>query len=446
MSHDPRAHVGLGRRGFLRGAVAACTAATASAFVPWRSLIAQTAEERRFVALNFEGGWDVLLSGDPRDPARTYGAELNLGTNQLATQYREPFSVTMGGRSVLLGATMRSLQRHCDVATIFRGVNMNTVAHDVGKAYVNSFMPPAKSAVRGDSLGALMSSATRHSDLVVPSISVGMPAYNASLGPDFVPLSLSRVTDVRDLLRPTRPLFDDDVADLLVQFQAESGSCIGSAYPGPRVDQQLSDSRERVRTLFDRRLEAQFDLDALTALKRRYGYPNGTNATDPRVRAAVAWQVLSTEISRTVTVTLQTNLDQHKDWAANHPGRLQAGFDAMAVLLDDLRGDDPNLDHTTVVAFSEFARTPRINGDGGRDHWFASSILVFGGNLRRGVFGETVENTLGLRNVDPVTGRASASGFVVRPEHIGATLAQAAGLDPAPFRVPVLESWIGGAS
>ena len=35
---------------------------------------------------------------------------------------------------------------------------------------------------------------------------------------------------------------------------------------------------------------------------------------------------------------------------------------------------------------SEFGRTPRINPSGGRDHWGrASSVLLFGGGLKRGV-------------------------------------------------------------
>lgn len=445
MNHSHK--TGFGRRGFLRGACAACAAAGASSVVPWHTLLAQPLTERRFVGLNFEGGWDVLLTADARDPSRSYGAELNLGTNLLPAEYRDPISVRIGGREVLWGAAMRELVRHADVATIFRGVNMNTVAHDTGRAYVNSFVPPAGTSVRGDSLGTRMSSGVRRDDLVVPSVSFGVPAYNNTFGAELTGLGLSRVTEVRDLLRPTAPMFDDDVSALLAQFQDESGSCVGEAYSGPRLDGQLEDSRARMRELFDRRLDAQFDLEAQRALKMRYGYANGTNANDPAVRAAVASQLLATGLTRTVTLTLQGNLDQHQNWATQHPQRLSQAFEAMAVLLDDLRETDPNLENTTLVAFSEFARTPRINGSQGRDHWFANCFLVFGGNLKRGVVGETVEETLGLRAINLDTGRASDSGIVLRPEHIGATLAAATGLDPEPFRVPALDAWIeGGAS
>nr|MCH9680292.1 DUF1501 domain-containing protein [Deltaproteobacteria bacterium] len=139
----------------------------------------------------------------------------------------------------------------------------------------------------------------------------------------------------------------------------------------------------------------------------------------------------------------QRSLDTHgPEWATNQPTRLEAGFNALAALLTDLRQTDPNLDHTTVTVFSEFARTPGINGRGGRDHWFAGSVLVFGGGLRRGVCGATVEQTLGLAAVNLETGLPDPDGKVLLPEDIGATLAAAAGLSPEPFRVDPLEAWI----
>jgi uncharacterized protein (DUF1501 family) len=47
------------------------------------------------------------------------------------------------------------------------------------------------------------------------------------------------------------------------------------------------------------------------------------------------------------------------------------------------------LDQTLVVAAGEFGRTPRINRDGGRDHWAGvNSMLLAGGGIKRGhIFG-----------------------------------------------------------
>jgi hypothetical protein len=55
-----------------------------------------------------------------------------------------------------------------------------------------------------------------------------------------------------------------------------------------------------------------------------------------------------------------------------------------SALLEDLaqRG---LLDETLVVVMSEMGRTPRINGNGGRDHWtFCYSVVLAGAGIRGG--------------------------------------------------------------
>jgi hypothetical protein len=62
----------------------------------------------------------------------------------------------------------------------------------------------------------------------------------------------------------------------------------------------------------------------------------------------------------------------------------------VSALVDDLhqRGLEKDV---TVIVWGEFGRTPRINKDGGRDHWpQVNSALLFGGGLRGGqVIGAT---------------------------------------------------------
>jgi membrane-anchored protein YejM (alkaline phosphatase superfamily) len=60
-----------------------------------------------------------------------------------------------------------------------------------------------------------------------------------------------------------------------------------------------------------------------------------------------------------------------------------AGIDrAFAGLINDLeqRG---LLDSTLVVFLTEFGRTPKINADGGRDHWGAAGSMFFAGGGTR---------------------------------------------------------------
>jgi Protein of unknown function (DUF1501) len=94
--------------------------------------------------------------------------------------------------------------------------------------------------------------------------------------------------------------------------------------------------------------------------------------------------------------------DQHNAPGQNFPHVCEmakrpyhlAGIDrAFAALLDDLaiRG---RLSETLVVFLTEFGRTPKINKDGGRDHWGATGSIFFaGGGVRGGqVIGATDKN------------------------------------------------------
>ncbi len=66
---------------------------------------------------------------------------------------------------------------------------------------------------------------------------------------------------------------------------------------------------------------------------------------------------------------------------------------AMSALIEDLdqRG---MLQDTVVLWMGEFGRTPRINGNNGRDHWARSwSVVVGGGGLKPGIaIGKTNED------------------------------------------------------
>jgi hypothetical protein len=127
---------------------------------------------------------------------------------------------------------------------------------------------------------------------------------------------------------------------------------------------------------------------------------------------------------RCVTLTYG-RWDSHSknfDLIRDHGPKLDQGLSA---LIDDLdrRG---LLQDTTVIVWGEFGRTPRINKDGGRDHWpQVSCALLAGGGIRAGqVIGAT--NRLG----------EYAKERPVDFQEIFATLYANLGIDP---RTTVLE-------
>ncbi len=104
---------------------------------------------------------------------------------------------------------------------------------------------------------------------------------------------------------------------------------------------------------------------------------------------------------RVVTVNMFETVFRQKTWdchgrvpfstLADYRDTLLPAFDAaFCALLDDLDRVG-RLENTLVVATGEFGRTPKLNNDGGRDHWPAAwSALVAGGGIAAGqVIGQT---------------------------------------------------------
>lgn len=100
-----------------------------------------------------------------------------------------------------------------------------------------------------------------------------------------------------------------------------------------------------------------------------------------------------------------------------HLPKLDQGLSALITDLDD-RG---LLDSTLVVVLGEFGRTPKINKDGGRDHWpHAMSVLMAGAGVPRG----------------QIVGATDSKGYyasetIYSPEDFAATLYTKMGIDPS---------------
>jgi len=116
----------------------------------------------------------------------------------------------------------------------------------------------------------------------------------------------------------------------------------------------------------------------------------------------------------------QGGWDTHKDHNKSIKSLLMPMMDqAFTALLEDLdqRG---LLDETLVIWFGEFGRTPKLNGNAGRDHWgHVFSLALAGGGIRGGVvLGQSDKN-----GAYPVDG-------VVRPADLIATVFHCLGHEP----------------
>jgi len=91
------------------------------------------------------------------------------------------------------------------------------------------------------------------------------------------------------------------------------------------------------------------------------------------------------------------NFNQHKSYL------LPLADQGLSALIEDLE-DRGLLDSTLVVAMGEFGRTPKINANGGRDHWpDCYSVLLAGGGIRGGTVYGASDSMGAYPATDPVT-------------------------------------------
>jgi uncharacterized protein (DUF1501 family) len=115
------------------------------------------------------------------------------------------------------------------------------------------------------------------------------------------------------------------------------------------------------------------------------------------------------------------NWDAHFNCANQHKTHLLPQADqSLSALIGDL-DERGLLDSTLVVAMGEFGRTPKLNGDAGRDHWpDCYTVLLAGGGVQGGAVYGSSDRMGAFPASDPVT-----------PGDLAATIFWRFGIDPA---------------
>lgn len=454
------------RRAFFRdvlivgGGVAGCCGAAAAFGGTWGGLVqlaraggAGAPSHRHYVFAYFSGGWDVLLSLDPRDPADF--PEEDLSDHRIQPGYdrlqgSDGALVEAGG--ITFGPYIGDLARHADKVAVIRGMSMETLTHEVGRRRFLTGKPPSGLQARGSSAATWLASRLGADD-PMPHLSVGVEAYNDDQPTYASATRVSSSGDLVQLLRAGSPALADPQDALLQEFLRTEATCDRARHSGSL--RSAEGARVRMRGMLEADIASLFDLDAadMAALKGEFGVV-GRDYGGPEAQALIAFQALTNGIARCVSVQAASGLDTHfTEWNRDQGPRQQRGFDAIAKLIDHLAATPYDavpgtswLDHTTIVGFSEFMRTPMLNDRGGRDHWLTNACFLAGGAVRGGtVIGAASDIGMSPQPVDLASGAVSEAGEVIRPEHVLRTLMVDAGIDgdDADLRVPPIAALIG---
>lgn len=164
-------------------------------------------------------------------------------------------------------------------------------------------------------------------------------------------------------------------------------------------------SSPRARNAFDLMLESDREMERFG----RHEFGQSALLTTRLIEAGV----------RFVTVLLE-GWDTHQDNFGTLGSRLLPGFDqSFSAMLDRLE-ESGRLSATSILVTGEFGRTPKVNGNAGRDHWArAMCAMMAGGPVRPGrVVGATDSKAEGPLD----------KGF--SPDDLAATFLTSLGIDP----------------
>jgi hypothetical protein len=274
------------------------------------------------------------------------------------------------------------LAKLADRIAFLRGMSTEEADHGRARVYMHTGYRPGAGGVTYPGLGSVVSAELGDAEFPLPNFVVtGTPLNKYDFvtdpgyrGPSHQPLALADPAKGLADLRSSVAADDfRDRADVLDKLEAKFA----------RTSQ--SPAAEAHRTTLGRALRllrsdkaAAFDLAAEPAAARgAYGdsaFGRGCLLARRLVEAGVPF----------VEVYL-SSWDGHFKREADAARELMPHLDAgMAALLTDLK-ERGLLDTTLVIWMGEFGRTPRVNNDGGRDHYSrAWTTLLAGGGIKGG--------------------------------------------------------------
>ncbi len=364
---------------------------------------------RFFLLIRVHGGMDVTLGLDPwRDPA------LPLPTDMFV-EYR-PEDLLEITPTMKLGPACAALKKHAGTFSVINGVFLSQVdnGHDASLAYAST----GSTASQAATLPVEVARATREGDFGVLS--------NLSLQMGDRTTATSSLDDLRAL--PARA----DLSGILETIFAAGGD---SGY------------YSAVKKVLESRASTQ------TLIKNLLAFGKPEELTDAQVLASAFMSNISTSAQLDIS---QLPLDTHANHAGAHLAQQTIAWNRVDEVISLFKatpygtGGESLFDRTVVMVVSEFARTPALNGSGGKDHNpMTNSVLIGGYGVKGGLVvgasrlvkaseSRTGESYHIAYPIDYATGEVQFSrtpqAQMIFPENVAQTVGQIMQVDSALFQ------------
>ena len=290
-----------------------------------------------------------------------------------------PFRPIATSGDVQISEHMPLMAKQMHNAAIIRSMSTREADHMRGRYYMHTGYVPNPS-IDHPSYGSVISHQLKREDIAIPQfISVGGGSMGAGfLGAKYNPFSVNSDGRIRNL---------DMKIDQRFYQRAYALDAIENNFINQRRGSLAKEHQAILKETFNVLTSSQMDALKVASepedVKERYGDNNfgkGCLMARRLVEAGVPF--------------IEVNLggwDNHQNiFPTLRDTKLPMLDQGMSALYEDLeqRG---LLQDTAIIWMGEFSRTPRINGNAGRDHWARSwSVVVGGAGMNGGIaIGET---------------------------------------------------------
>jgi len=262
---------------------------------------------------------------------------------------------------------------------IIRSMSTREADHMRGRYYMHTGYVPNPS-IDHPSYGSVISHQLERPDVAIPKfISVGGSSMGAGfLGAKYSPFVVNSDGRIRNL---------DMKIDQRFYQRAYALDAIESGFISQRRGSLAKEHQAILKETFNVLTSTQMDALKVAgepdSVKERYGENNFGKGC-----------LMARRLAEAGVPFIEVNLggwDNHQNiFPTLRDNKLPMLDQGMSALLEDLE-ERGLIDDTVVIWMGEFSRTPRINGNAGRDHWARSwSVVVGGGGMKGGIaVGET---------------------------------------------------------
>ena len=293
-----------------------------------------------------------------------------------------PFRPISTTGDVQISEHMPLMAKQMHNLAIVRSMSTREADHMRGRYYMHTGYVPNPS-IEHPSYGSVLSHQLRRDDIEIPQfVTIGGGSMGAGfLGAQYSPFSVNSDGRIRNL--------DIKVDNRFLQ-RAYALDLIENNFIGQKRGSLAKDHQSVLKQAFNLLTSEQMEAFKVAGepevVKERYGN-NGFGKGCLMARRLVEVGVPFVEVNL-------GGWDNHQNiFTTLKDNKLPVLDQGMSALMEDLEQRGLIKD-TVVIWMGEFSRTPRINGNAGRDHWARSwSIVVGGGGIKGGIaVGKTSED------------------------------------------------------